>query len=213
MSAQAERRKENSGQNPVEVVLYFDPCCPFAWIASRWMLEVESRISVDLRFRVMSLALLNGNPPPAPEPRDPSGRLWVLARACAAADRLHGQEALRALYAGLGRRLHEENTKNMSVLAPALADAGLPNELGESAWTTEHDDFLRSSHADGLTPLGDSAGAPALHIDGQALFGPVLTAIPRGPRAVAVFDAVRTLAACPDWAEMKRDRTEELSFT
>ncbi|RBQ14723.1 disulfide bond formation protein DsbA [Spongiactinospora rosea] len=198
--------------DPPGVVLYFDPCCPYAWIASRWMLEVESQVEVDLRFRVMSLSLLNDEPPPDPESREPSGRLWVLARACAAADRLFGQQALRALYTALGRRLHNEGTKNMTVLAPALADAGLPADLSESAWSTDHDDFLRASHAEGMAPLGRPAGTPALHFDGQALFGPVLTGIPRGPQAVAVFNAVRTLAACPDWAEMKRDSTQELTF-
>lgn len=197
---------------PPKVVLYFDPSCPFAWIASRWMLEVESQIPVDLQFRVMSLSLLNELPPPDPEAPEANGRLWVLARACAATAHAHDQQALRALYTGLGQRLHSQGIKDVAVLQAALVEAGLPLELAESAWSTAHDEVLRSSHAEGLTPLGGSAGAPALHIDGQPVFGPVLTGIPRGPYAVAVFNAVRALAACPEWAEMKRERTEKLSF-
>lgn len=210
MTTPADRHAASA--DAARVTLYFDPCCPYAWLASRWLLEVESQSAIQLRFAVMSLEILNDVAPPDPQLRDPSGRLWVLARACAATAHTHGQHALRALYTALGQQLHNQGIKDLKVLRPALAAAGLPADLADSAWSTEHDDALRASHVEGLTPLGDVAGAPALHIDGHALFGPVLTGIPRGRQALDVFRAVRTLGETPQWAELKRHRTDALDF-
>ena len=198
--------------NP-RVTAYVDPSCPFAWITSRWLLEVARLRPIHLGFEVMSLSVINEHRSLEPWYREFNDRAWGPARVCAAAAQHHGSQVLTSLYPALGRRIHDQGNKDFdAVLTEALTEAGLPDHLAGYAGRPEADAWLRESTDRAQRLVGEDLGTPTIVVDDVAFFGPVLTSVPRGEDALRIFDGAALLAGCRAFTELKRARIDELSF-
>lgn len=194
--------------------LWFDPLCPFAWITSRWIREVEHVRDVEVKWHVMSLAYLNKD-------KDiPDGYREMLAgkekpvRVAIKIAQEHDNATLGEWYTAIGTRRHDNGEElDRDTVAKSLADVGLPGDLIE-AWDDESlDAAVAESHHRGMDPVGDEVGTPTIHIEGSAFFGPVLTKIPREEQAGELWDGAVAVAKFPYFFELKRTRTGELDFS
>jgi len=201
-------------QDPTVVDFWFDPLCPWAWITSRWVLEVQKVRPVEPRWHVMSLAVLNEKREDLPEAyREGLKQAWGPVRVCVAAEAKYGPEVLGPLYTALGTRFHNEHQpKDRPTIEAALAEAGLPAELADAMDSTEYDEAVRASHAEGIDRVGYDVGTPVISVNGTSVFGPVMSPIPRGEAAARLWDGVLAIAGTDGFFELKRSRTRDPIF-
>jgi hypothetical protein len=195
------------------VQFWFDPTCPWAWVTSRWMLEVCRVRQITVRWQVMSLSVLNEGRDDSEEYQQRLQRGWGPVRVLAAAARARGDDVLLPLYSAFGTRFHvlKEPVARETIEA-ALRDVELPVDLAEAMSSTDYDAAVRASHQAGIDLVGQDVGTPIVAFDGRAFFGPVVSAIPRGEAAGRLWDGLQLIAGTEGFYELKRSRDQRPRF-
>ena len=211
--------------NRDKVTFYFDVSCPFCWVTSRWIKEVEKVRDIEVEWKPMSLSVLNEGRDELPEEYKFMMQCnWTPARLFNGVFAQDGQEAVDKLYTALGTKIHNENRIDRhahvdepehafdELIKEALAEVGLPEERLAQALTTGFDELMRENHAEAMKEVGNDVGTPVVKLNDVAFFGPVLTRIPRGEEAGKIFDGSVAVASYPYFFEIKRSRTEDPRF-
>lgn len=215
----------DSNAEKITADFWFDPLCPWAWLTSRWMREVERVRPVEVRWHVMSLAVLNE---PRMDPSSPDAlperyielmkSAWGAVRICVAAEREHGSQVLGPLYTAIGTRFHDQGkSQDRATLIEALEETGLPASLADAADSDAYDAAVRASHRAGIDLVGQDVGTPVIAVPGAdgarvAFFGPVITPAPKGEAAARLWDGTLLVASTPGFYELKRSRDAEPRF-
>jgi hypothetical protein len=195
--------------SPAVADFWFDPICPWAWMASRWMQEVTRVREVTVRWHVMSLAALNEGRDLDPGYRELMDRAWGPARVVVAIESDHGEAAVKSFYDAIGTILHPGGERDYDVaIKAALAQTGLPAQLADRAHSDAADGQLRAANAEVSALVGDDVGTPVIALAGTAFFGPVVTPAPKGEAAGRLWDGCLLVAGTPGFFEIKRSRTQ-----
>lgn len=200
------------------VTFWFDVSCPYCWITSRWIKEVEKVRDISVQWVPMSLSVLNDGRDLDPGYMEKMQANWGPARVFAAVATDY-PEKVDELYTVLGTMVHNEGNGGRKgfggyddLIPTALEKVGLPASLAAVANTDEWDAALRDFHASAMKEVGDEVGTPVVKLGDTAFFGPVLTRIPRGEDAGRIFDGAFALAGYPHFFEIKRSRNERPEF-
>lgn len=191
------------------VDFWFDPSCPWAWMASRWVDTVSAHRDLDITWHPMSLAVLNENNTEMDEAhRAGMPAVFRLNRLVTGVSEVYGAEFVKPLYDALGTRIHPGKRKDRdAIITEAVAEAGLPAEAAALADSDAHDAALRASHGTGIALVGDEVGTPIIAVNGVAFFGPVISPAPQGEEALRLWDGVVAVSSYEGFFELKRSRT------
>ncbi|QBI19072.1 hypothetical protein ER308_05605 [Egibacter rhizosphaerae] len=206
------------------VEFFFDPVCPFCWVTSQWVRQVQDQRDVRVTWRFISLAILNEQPGSyegKPEGYEAAHfRGLQMLRVAAAVRDAYGPEVTGSLYKAFGEAVwhadppqeatfeailaHSSQAGNLERL---LEEVGVSTEFAAAADDPAWDPVVRADSEDALSRAGNDVGTPILSFDppdGPAFFGPVISELPPADRGLELWDAVRTLAHWPGFAELKR---------
>lgn len=186
---------------------WFDPLCPWAWMTSRWILEVEKVREIEVDWNLFSLAYLNRDKDVPAEYKERLAKSWFCTRVIAAAQKEKGSAITLPLYTAISSRIHLKKMEvGVTLFEEALVEVGLQKDLAAAMNDESFDTAIIESHERGLKMVGNDVGTPIISVGNVAFFGPVISPAPKGEEAGKLWDGVVGVASYPGFFEIKRSR-------
>lgn len=186
---------------------WFDPVCPWAWMTSRWILEVEKVRDIEVKWNLFSLAYLNRDKDVPEDYKSKLIRSWHCTRVLAAAQRERGDSITLPLYTAISSRIHLEKMEvGKELFEAALTEVGLSPALAAAMDDESLNQDIIDSHERGIKLVGNDVGTPIIAVGDAAFFGPVISPAPKGEAAGKLWDGVVGVASYPGFFEIKRSR-------
>ena len=201
-----------------DLEFFFDPVCPWAWITSRWVTEVQQLREYDVAWRFICLKMINENR--TEEWYTPDYRAGHMAglyglRVADQARIEHGNDEVAAIYTALGEAIHLHKRRPeliadpISLMEELLKSRGLSPGLATAALDESHDAYISAETDLAFERAGKDLGTPIITFrpgrsTEASFFGPVISTIPRGDAALKLWDAIEIVASTSCMAELKR---------
>ncbi|MEO8266669.1 MAG: disulfide bond formation protein DsbA [Ilumatobacteraceae bacterium] len=209
-----------------DLEFFLDPICPWAWITSRWVVEVQQLREYEVNWRFICLKMINEHR--TEEWYTPEYRASHMAglyglRVADQARLEYGNEQVGEVYTALGEAIHlhgmkqEISTEPVVTIQALLKSIGLSPGLADAALDDSHDAYIRADTDLAFERTGKDVGTPIITFHpGQSnessFFGPVIASIPRGEAALKLWDAVEIVATTSGMAELKRSNRAKPVF-
>lgn len=192
----------------MRVTLHFDPTCPWTWLTSRWLLEVEGRVD-DVGVAWANLALWHLEPDGEHAGEDARVAHRLVRHLLDVGD----EAGVRRFYDVYGRMAHVERRDHDAALVfEAAGTAGVRESAIAATDEVALDSAIAAATDEIIDVAGGGVGSPVIswEVPGRgrvAVHGPVLDGVPRGQGALDLWQAVVLAGALPTFKELKRGRT------
>lgn len=201
----------------IESVHFFgDPCCPWTWNTSRWLVEAADRSGVSIIWRTLSLAELNKDRE-VPEHFRPkltcSRRMARVLEALRAEGR---NDEIRAMFTAYGSRLHhDDHDPGDDLITSCATGCSVDHSFATDALNDElWDTAIAESVAEAMELAGPEVGSPIIAVPelGRGFFGPIVSPPPTGDESLALWNVLTASFELPTFFELKRGRRDAVAF-
>lgn len=192
------------------VDFFFDPMCPWAYQASRWIRSVRDATGIEIGWRFLSLEEINR----AEGKKHPWEREWSYGWSqmrVGAWLRRESTEAVDRWYAAVGEAFHLRGVKthDPDIHRALVADLGFPGAVDAALADPATADDVRADHDEAVGRYA-AFGVPTIVLPGDvAVYGPAVTPAPTGDEALRLWQLVLGWRDLPHLYEIKRPKRRD----
>lgn len=198
------------------VHFFADPCCPWTWNTSRWLVEATEQLGVHIVWRTLSLAELNKGREVSEHLRP---RLTCSRRMARVLEALRAEDRNREMgemFTAYGARIHhDQHDPGDELIATCARDCSIDlsftnHAMNDEAWDRE----ITASVAEAMNLAGPDVGSPILAAPelGRGFFGPIVSPPPTGEDSLALWKLLTAALELPTFFELKRGRRDPVAF-